>query len=79
MRLKSCPFCGKGQSKLDVFSDEHGQCWIVCTACRCTGPLAYGEKEAAKLWNKRYNPKQKTVNEYTYTGIPIHGLQMGQY
>jgi Lar family restriction alleviation protein len=55
MKLKRCPFCGGKPALIETF----GEVWYMCTDCRSSADMKPSGKEAARLWNKRYEPKNK--------------------
>jgi hypothetical protein len=55
MKLKPCPFCG-GEAGLVIAMGEY---WCICERCCAGSKMAVSKKEAARLWNKRYEPTEK--------------------
>lgn len=51
--LKPCPFCGNIDLEYDSI-DLNSRFYIICHGCATRGPEADTLKEAAKLWNSRY-------------------------
>ncbi len=52
-QIKSCPFCES--RKIEAFEQFDFERWFTCECADCGvfGPMAFTEKEARELWNKR--------------------------
>jgi Lar family restriction alleviation protein len=53
-----CPFCGGVQTYTEEHNTDYSltghPVWnVICAGCNCTGPEAFTEQEAMRLWNSR--------------------------
>lgn len=54
IKLRSCPFCGSWKSgPIKITKNTKVLYRITCDRCCSSGPMAYNEPSARKLWNER--------------------------
>jgi hypothetical protein len=51
LRVRSCPFCNSSKLILRKLEDT-GLTFVNCASCCARGPLADGELESIKRWNR---------------------------
>lgn len=51
LRVRKCPFCDSDQLLIRAFEDS-GLFYVNCARCGSKGPMADGEIESIKRWNK---------------------------
>lgn len=82
---KRCPFCGSMGTSVETFDEESRYWSVLCSECKCTGPLIETDLEidddgvppsevsrkAFEAWNKRRNMKnpKKKKKELSPYGI----------
>lgn len=58
MTLEPCPFCGPGQSQVDLWFDDVAKRWRVgCGRCGCSTGISPRDKTQApaiEAWNRRH-------------------------
>lgn len=51
--LKHCPFCGKGRSQVELYSDDDIYWKISCGACGSQSGINKDPKKVINHWNQR--------------------------
>ena len=51
--LKHCPFCGVGQSQVEMDHDDNGFFMIRCGRCGSNSGISKDQKIVRKTWNSR--------------------------
>ena len=51
--LKHCPFCGKGNSQVELYQNEYGLWTIGCGACGSHSGVSKNKERVIFSWNSR--------------------------
>lgn len=52
--LKHCPFCGKGNSQVELYQQDGSQFWIIgCGACGSHSGISKDPQKVINSWNSR--------------------------
>lgn len=53
VEVKHCPFCGKGNSMVDLYVTDYGFWTIGCGACGSHSGHSKDKEKVLKSWNSR--------------------------